>query len=362
MSMSDYEDLLKRCLEKTATQEEKEEFNRILTDIGDDHKNQLFDPLIERIREIKEQEQISSTEIDQQKVQEIFNSMVASNSDMIRLEEIACLEDTANLEDEERKPLWWKFAAAATVTLAIGAGLYFYGIFPRWSADQTVAVTEKANDTWHTFSGKRYFYLPDGSKVTLNEGSSLSYDQSLGTDTRNVYLSGEAFFDIQHDPTRPFIVHTGKFTTTVLGTKFNVRAYERDQKIIVTVKQGKVKVGDDENRQYGTITPNEQIAVNTTTRDFVKAAVDAEAELAWKGRFVILDATTMEEAARILEEKYHVKISLANDQLKKCRITSTFLNDEKLDDVLAVVTTAVNATYTLNGNIAVISGDGNGCE
>jgi transmembrane sensor len=352
-SMSDYEDLLKRCLEKTASKEEKEEFYRILTSTGDDHKNELFDPLIERI---KEQKHLQKSEIDKLTVREIFNLVVANNADMIRLEEMA------SLEDEERKPLWWKLAAAATVTLAIGAGLYFYGVFPGRSADETMAVTEKANDTRHTFSGKRYFYLPDGSKVILNEGSTLTYDQSLGTDTRNVILSGEAFFDIQHDPTRPFIVHTGKFTTTVLGTEFNVRAYERDQKIVVTVKQGKVKVGDDENRQYGTITPNEQIAVNTTTRDFVKEAVDAEAELAWKGRFVILDATTLEEAAKILEAKYHVKISLANEQLKKCRITSTFLNDEKLDDVLAVVTTAVNATYTLDGDTAVISGDGKGCE
>ena len=343
-----HEDLLKRFFERTATPEEQDELYRILTGTDAAHKDELINPMIELI---KEKKQIPPTE--ELAMQEIFNLMIAGNENMTRLEG----------NEPLRKTSWLKYAAAAMITLAMGFALYYYGYrVPLEQAGQQTAVNGNALETQRTVSGKKYIPLPDGSKVTLNEGSVLTYDESLGNDTRNVFLSGEAYFDIQHDAARPFIVHTGKFTTTVLGTEFNVRAYENDHKITVTVKKGKVKVGDDENNQYGTITPNEQIALNTATHDFIKAEVNAEAEISWKSEFVILDAATLEEAAKIIEAKYKVKISLANDKLKNCRITSTFLNDEKLDDGLAVVTTAVNATYTMKGTDVVISGEGKGCN
>lgn len=344
-----HEDLLKRFFERTATREEQEELYRILTGDDDVDKNELLDPMIELI---KEKKKLPDTE--QLTTQEIFNLMVARNEELTRLESVVPVAIVV-------VNTWWKLAAAAVIAFAAGAALYYYGFYNRSGSDQPLATTEQAYETTHTITGKKYISLPDGSKVTLNEGSTLTYDEALGTDTRNVVLSGEAFFDIHHDVSRPFIVHTGKFTTTVLGTQFNVRAYEQDHEITVTVKEGKVKVDDDQN-QYGTVTPNEKIAVNTTTHDFVKATVNPEAELSWKREFVILDGATLEEAAKILENKYNVKISLANEKLKRCKITSTFLNNEKLEDVLAVVTTAVNATYELKGDQVVIDGEGKGCE
>lgn len=348
-----HEDLLKRFFERTASREEQEELYRILTGDDDVDKSELLDPMIELI---KEKKKLPDTE--QLTTQEIFNLMVARNEELSRLEEAVRVTQEA---PEPKSNSWWKLVAAAMIAFAAGAALYYYGFYHRLGSDQPVAIADQAYETPHTITGKKYISLPDGSKVTLNEGSTLTYDETLGTDTRNVVLSGEAFFDIYHDASRPFMVHTGKFTTTVLGTQFNVRAYEQDYEITVTVKEGKVKVDDDQN-QYGTLTPNEKIAVNTTTRDFVKATVNAEAELSWKREFVILDGVTLEEASKILENKYKVKISLANEKLRRCKITSTFLNNEKLEDVLAVVTTAVNATYELNGDQVVIDGEGKGCE
>lgn len=348
-----HEDLLKRFFERTASREEQEELYRILTGDDDVDKNELLDPMIELIKEKK-----NLPGPEQLTTQEIFNLMVARNEELSRLEGVIPVTQEA---PEPKSIGWWKLSAAAMIAFATGAALYYYGVYNQSGSDQPLTTTEQAYETTHTITGKKYISLPDGSKVTLNEGSILTYDEALGTDTRNVVLSGEAFFDIHHDASRPFIVHTGKFTTTVLGTQFNVRAYEQDHEITVTVKEGKVKVDDDQN-QYGTITPNEKIAVNTTTRDFVKATVNPDAELSWKREFVILDGATLEEAAKILENKYNVKISLANEKLKRCKITSTFLHNEKLEDVLAVVTTAVNATYELKGDQVVIDGEGKGCE
>jgi ferric-dicitrate binding protein FerR (iron transport regulator) len=83
--------------------------------------------------------------------------------------------------------------------------------------------------------------LPDGSKVVLNANSKLEYPPGFSNNTREVYLDGEAYFDIAHDPGKPFIVHTGSISTRVLGTAFNINAYRSQQFVEVTVTRVKWK-------------------------------------------------------------------------------------------------------------------------
>lgn len=251
---------------------------------------------------------------------------------------------------------WWKLAAAAMITLAVGATLYVYHFRSEPSEhEQTSATT---TNTSHTFSGRQYIHLPDGSTVILNSGSKLRHDDDFGINSRDVSLTGEAYFDIAPDASKPFKVRTGKIVTTVRGTAFNVKAYSEENKITVTVRHGKVEVSD-RHRLHETLVPDEQLDVNTTTSSFVKIKADTEAALAWTNKFIILDGVDMTEAARVLEARYHITITISNEQLKQCRITSTFLDDEKLQDVLEVITTAVNATFTItDDDTVVISGKG----
>jgi transmembrane sensor len=251
---------------------------------------------------------------------------------------------------------WWKIAAVAMLTLAVGVALsvYWHKNRPRPVESEhpgTVAGTMKA---LHTFSGKQYVRLPDGSKVILNAGSVLQYGEHFG---REVSLTGEAYFDIRHDDARPFKVRTGKIMTTVHGTAFNVKAYSQENQIIITVEQGLVEVSD-EGQPYEMITTDEQIAINTTSHRFVKNRIDVDVPLQWKSRFIILDAVTLEEAAAIISEHYKVTVTLENERLKQCKITSTFLNDEKIQDVLEVISTALNATFTMQGDNVMIRGKG----
>src|SRR5690606_2859673 len=89
----------------------------------------------------------------------------------------------------------------------------------------------------------RLLHLPDGSTVIVGVGSKLNYPSSFDSlRTREVYLEGQAYFDIRHNPQKPFIIHTGKVATTVLGTSFNIKAWPEDQDITVTVTRGKVRV------------------------------------------------------------------------------------------------------------------------
>jgi len=245
---------------------------------------------------------------------------------------------------------WLKVAAVAIVTL--GVSFYYF----RRSPDTFEGAGALAKDpSYTTISGENYFRLPDGSTVLLHAGSSLSYNDSFGVESRKVILDGEAFFDVKHDPAHTFTVHSGSITTSVLGTAFNVKGYLDQDQVVVTVVRGKVKVSDDAHT-FATITPNQQVIVDVTTREAEQVIVNTTTELAWKEPYIILDNAPVTAALKVVSDKYHTPIRVEGDGLKECQVTSVFLHSETLDDVLMVITRSFNATYIRKNGEVVIRG------
>lgn len=248
---------------------------------------------------------------------------------------------------------WWM--AAAVLVLAVTAGLLFL-----WNVKSPSPVSlahQQLAPTVHI--GKKFVRLPDGSIVLLNGNSELRYGADFGQGTREVFLTGEAYFDILRDSSKPFRVHTGEIVTTVLGTAFNVRALPGTNEVRVTVDRGKVKVGDSD-RIYGTITHNQQIVVNTVSYAFRQTDVEAQEVTEWKRSYLILEDMSLADAAILIEEKYHVRIMFENEKLQTCRISATFLNDEDLAQVLTVLTTVTQSTFTQREDGIMIEGEGCG--
>jgi transmembrane sensor len=259
---------------------------------------------------------------------------------------------------KEHKParnIWW-WAAAAFIAVLVVVTQLFTGKKSTVSITKTNTILQPTAN----HNNQKYIRLQDGSTVLLNEGSKLEYPDSFKNTTREVTLVGEGYFDIQHDASRPFIVHTGKVSTTVLGTAFNIKAYPGQKEITITVTRGKVKVGDD-RKTLGIITPNESIAVNTESRIYHQEKVNAEAVVEWKKQYLVFDNISMEDAAVLINSRYHVNISFAKPSLKDCRISATFLNNESLEQVLTVVTSVVNAHYSAQPNDQIII-SGEGCK
>lgn len=255
-------------------------------------------------------------------------------------------------------PAWrWVASIAAIFMIAVSAGWWFFEV--ETGPPQLVAAQEKKMGPV-IFSGKQFVRLPDGSTVLLNEQSRLTYSPAFGKHDRKVTLVGEGYFDIQYIPSKPFKVVTGKITTTVLGTAFNVKAYEGQGEIKVTVSRGKVQVSDEE-RTLGVITPDQQLAINTVTKNYVQRDVKAETAAEWKSAYLILDNVTIKEATEAIARKYDVKIVVTNDELKKCSISATFVEGENLNQVLSVVSAVVDATYEIRPDGSVII-EGKGCE
>jgi len=247
-----------------------------------------------------------------------------------------------------RNAAWWVAAAIFVTVSLVGVSLYETHVGEE-------AILAHADVLDYVYTGRDFIRLPDGSTALLNEGSELSY--AWGEKGREVQLKGEAFFDIKHDPLRPFSVRTGKIVTRVLGTAFNVKAYPAEKEVRVTVSRGKVAVGD-EVKTFGVITPNQELAVNTETNDVSRTDKDATSSLEWTNAILILDDVDMARAAEIIGERYGTRIVFADEAIKSCGVSAKFLNDEKITDVLDMISAAVNITYTIENNKVTISGKG----
>lgn len=242
---------------------------------------------------------------------------------------------------EKKLPLWSAYAAAVLVLLA-SAFLFF-----RYNEKAEPEVAYAKNEQ-KVIKPNNFVQLPDGSTVILTAGSKIDYPDSFDNrKKREVYLSGEGYFDIRHNPAKPFIVHAGKLSTTVLGTAFNIKALPGDESIIVTVTRGKVKVSDPD-KTFGTLIPDQQIIYNTANREAVQTKVDAEKAVEWKREDLLFDDVTVSNAARLIEERFQVKIRIDGDRLKSQRFTTTFGKDETLESVLKSITEFNDARYVLD--------------
>jgi transmembrane sensor len=246
----------------------------------------------------------------------------------------------------------WAGVAAAAAILIIGGGI---GWMTRPRAPKTAVTAQvpaAAPAKTHTI------HLPDGSTVVLNTSSKLNYPTAFTGRTREVYLSGEGYFDIRPVPGQPFLVHTGKLTTRVLGTTFDIRAYPGDGAIDITVTKGRVQVLN-ERKNLGTLSANQQIHFVPETEAARQQTVDIQPIVAWRPREIFYDNITMDSAARALEQRFGVSVAFVNPNIKACRVTATFSPDDGLEDFLAVLCGVTQSTYVVRGRS--VSLDGKGC-
>ncbi len=244
--------------------------------------------------------------------------------------------------------LWMtRIAAAAIVLIVLASGLHFYNTSLHKSSVLASAPVQTAKH--------RLIRLPDGSTVIISAGSKFNYPSSIDSfSKREVYLEGQAYFDIKHNSTKPFIVHTGKVSTTVLGTAFDVKAWPSAGEITVTVSRGKVKI-DDAHKTLGIITPNQQITYDRLKEGVVQKVVDSDRYVSWKDQDLLLDNVTVAEASELLEIRFKVKIVITDEQIGTKRFTTTFLQQENLDQVLKSICEFNNAAYSYDREKGIVT-------
>ena len=183
-------------------------------------------------------------------------------------------------------------------------------------------------------------HLPDGTLVSLNTNTRISYPKKFEGNIREVSIEGEAFFDVKPNKNKPFVIHAGKAQIKVLGTSFCVNAYPEAKEVEVIVQTGKVQVM---NKAAEPAQTNELILVPGDKGTLVYASNTLQKTtnqdlnfIAWKTRNLIFKATSLNEVIRNLEKMYNVKISLADPKLIELLLTAQF-NNYPLDFILKVI-------------------------
>lgn len=197
--------------------------------------------------------------------------------------------------------------------------------------------------------------LPDGSVVFLNANTNLSYLADFEGDTREINLSGEAFFKVQRNENKPFIIHANGSDIRVLGTSFNVKAYTKNVK--VSVESGKVEFKHEKKQ---TLLVKGEEAEFEAEKDTIKRAFMLDRNtFAYKTKTFVFEDSSLEHVVNVLSENYRTKIILKNNNIKTCRLTTTFTN-ETLPNALNVIAETLNLKVTPEGEKYIIDGDG--CE
>jgi len=232
----------------------------------------------------------------------------------------------------KRPVLFWGFlqkAAAVLFVLLLFASLYFH--FSTKSKPEKSAWAEIKCPA----GVRTEFQLPDGSSGFLNSKSTLKYPVDFNH-SRDVYLKGEAFFDVAKNKGSKFTVTAGELKVEVLGTSFNIMGYDDQINEEITLKTGSLKVLDIENQQLTVLSPNQQFVLNKEQHRFTQNKVNTLNYTSWIYGKLIIQDERFEEVAKKLNRWYDVEIEVEDPRIQNFRYYATF-EDEPLDAVLRLI-------------------------
>jgi hypothetical protein len=253
--------------------------------------------------------------------------------------------------------------------MVMGASLYFL------LTVELTPTTVVKNDIIHaptlerfvnTSTVKSSYQLSDGSDVELQPNSSIEFPSTFSPYKREVQLTGEAFFDVTKDKNRPFIIRTGEVTIKVLGTSFNVKAYQGASEIRVAVKTGKVMVTKSENTvtlPEGTdaiiLTPNQEVVYNTADENFQRKLVDVPAIILTTPTLFKMkyEETPVDKIFEVLEENYGIDIVYDQSTLSGCTLT-TSMTEEGLYERIEIICKAIGAQYEITDTMILVTSAG----
>lgn len=264
-----------------------------------------------------------------------------------------------------KKWLFWSVAAA--VILLFGAGIWlmdFRGERLRGDILANIPVLSYKNfetsKVLYTPKGvKARLVLPDSSVVWLNSDSRIEYPDTFDSLVRTVSLSGEAYFSVVKNPHRPMIVHTSKgFSLQVLGTEFNVKAYDNDDKALATLYSGEVNLLRELGNKIVTtkVAPFQTVVINTSAPDRNVAKVMKESpqdDAAWKDGIMIFDSTPVSEVVKILERWHGVRFVIRDKEILNYKITATF-HSESIVQIMDLIQLTSLVNYKIDNRTVTL--------
>ncbi len=273
----------------------------------------------------------------------VFKNILSRIDDQ-QEQELREKQKSASTRMKQRFILISKIAASFLILISVWYGFQKVTTKPEIVSAE-VSLVEKQN----LAGQKSKIYLPDGSVVWLNAESKITFPEKFADEKREIQLTGEAYFDVIKNPDQPFIVKSGKLSTTVLGTSFNVRVFDNEPVMSVALESGKVQVAIENNDATPALflEPGESIKYSKKEGIVVKEEFDREQLLSWKDGIIVFKDAGLEEIFSTLARWYGVDFSIKNKIDEEWTYTGSFDN-ETLENVLRSISYTQEFTYTIN--------------
>jgi transmembrane sensor len=348
MGKSRFMELMAKSMGKTATTEELAELETFLEQSPEYKKlHQVNDALKGNIKitETGKEKDISS------KLEDLWNKI--KNADELPVADEVIIKTLFN----------WRWVAAAILILGLCGGA-FYTLRYRTSDQASATVMHEVRVPYGT---TQKLIMADGTTVRLNAGSTFIYPEQFSKSTRDVTLTGEGFFEVTKNPKKPFLVHTNKLIVKVLGTVFNVKAYNDDKTIETTLLKGKVQVQLNNNPEKTIILlPNEKLMVTNNesqarfkSKDNIpkveyqvtslpQVKPDEIKETAWIDNKILFTNELFEDVAKQIERKYNVQVIFEDPALKTEQI-SGLLDKEPLQEAMQIIELTTPFKFRMEG-------------
>ena len=253
----------------------------------------------------------------------------------------------------------WKLIASIAATFVL-----IFGLYAAWPTLQDRISPVSYHELSAASGIRKLLVLDDGTRLWLNSGSSLKYPSRFKGKKREVYLQGEAYFEVAHNAEIPFIVHAGKLRTRVLGTTFNIRAYKDDPDVKVTLFTGKVEVireiSDNETSKL-ILLPKQEVTYRKDAGTLVKKTVSnisVNNSSAWKEGKLIFDETPVSEVLKRLSLAYNVKFILADEKINGCTITGSFSVSQNIEEILKSISISMDGKFVREADQFTLIGHG----
>lgn len=256
-------------------------------------------------------------------------------------------------DQTKQKPYVKLLYASVKVAAAILFGL-FIGFYSTSKRNNTDPVYYTAHSPRGSISET---VLPDGSIIFLNSDSKIRYSINGEKGVREVFLDGEAWFEVEKNERKLFIVHTPYYNVSVTGTRFNVKAYKTDNNIATTLETGEIIINSTADFNIGEdiiLKPGEQIVFNKVSNALTIQKVNTEWFSSWKDNKLVFVNMNLKDLIVLLERKYGVNIEVQDKTILDLHFDGVIKN-ESIIEILDVIKRALPITYNINGQKVEIS-------
>ncbi|RIH63993.1 DUF4974 domain-containing protein [Mariniphaga sediminis] len=246
--------------------------------------------------------------------------------------------------------IFYRFAAILIIGLIVGALVMNY--IPSGEPLHISSMAPKGSIS--------QMVLDDSTIVFLNADSKIRYSRGIRKSEREIFLEGEAWFNVAKNKSRTFIVHTSTYDVQVTGTKFNVKSYEEENKVITTLEEGRVVIASSKNCQLNEpviMKPGEQVVLDKLSNEISVRKVDPSVYSSWKDNKLIFLNMKLDELVVLLEREYGVDIEVDDLRILKYHYTGTIKN-ETIIEILEIIKNTLPIEYNIEGQTIHIQNKG----